>query len=93
MCYIITAIINCFNPNVFNRLIVMVRKIGKMKKCLIIIVLIFSLFNNSCQKRITSEGVASDYNGIITGSDLRKCSCCGELMINLMEKHSLIPVI
>jgi hypothetical protein len=49
---------------------------------MIIIAVIFSLANNSCQKGIASEGIASDYNGIITGSDLRKCACCGGLMIN-----------
>jgi hypothetical protein len=60
----------------------MFRKTGKMKKYLIIIVITFSLFNNSCQKGIASEEIASDYNGIITGSDARKCVCCGGLMIN-----------
>jgi hypothetical protein len=49
----------------------------KMKKRLIIILIIFFVASTSCQKEIMP-----DYNAVITGFDLRKCACCGGLMIN-----------
>jgi len=46
-----------------------------MKKYLIAIVIV-SILGNSCNKELSP-----DYNAIITGFDLRKCACCGGLMI------------
>ncbi|MEP7228717.1 MAG: hypothetical protein ABI691_00615 [Ginsengibacter sp.] len=52
----------------------------KSPQLIAIILTLFFLGSNSCQKEITQE-VPYINNAIITGYDVRACVCCGGLMI------------